>query len=242
MANTGPHHTTLWDEDGDQICQDCGEKIPNLTKRSRRKRCDLCQYNARRFAAREYGRRVRGTNETRASAQLINGRWCCASCAHELPPRVKGQDTKRNHVICDQCRRSPRTDYILGFTQEDPISGCMIWSRNLSRFGYATYSTRVDGRTLKHPLHRTILGNVLGRDLTGFDVHHTCANRACINPAHLEAVPPNENYAEMRRRHYYEARIKELESTVRALDAAHPALTERGSHAETQAGEHASDT
>ena len=58
----------------------------------------------------------------------------------------------------------------------------------------------------------------LGRELGVDQAHHTCANRACVNPDHVQAVSQRENVAEMKQRNVYLARIAELESELRRLD------------------------
>jgi hypothetical protein len=52
---------------------------------------------------------------------------------------------------------------------------------------------------------------------SGLFVHHKCANRACVNPDHLELTSTRENQAEMMQRRYYLSRIAELEAEVAEL-------------------------
>lgn len=54
--------------------------------------------------------------------------------------------------------------------------------------------------------------------------HHTCANRACVNPEHMQAISGRENMAEMLQRNYYIARIRELEAALAAVDPSNTAL------------------
>lgn len=48
-------------------------------------------------------------------------------------------------------------------------------------------------------------------------MHHKCANRACINPKHLQAVTAESNTAEMLERNFLQARIRELEMENKSL-------------------------
>lgn len=55
-------------------------------------------------------------------------------------------------------------------------------------------------------------------------VHHTCANRSCCNPAHLQVLSSRENRAEMLERKVYRKRIADLERALREIDREHPLL------------------
>lgn len=69
-------------------------------------------------------------------------------------------------------------------TMPEPNSGCWLWTRPLNR-GYGRL--RVDGRN--RMAHRLSYQRHVGDLLDALTIHHLCRNRACINPAHLEAVP-----------------------------------------------------
>jgi hypothetical protein len=59
----------------------------------------------------------------------------------------------------------------------DPDTGCWNWTRGGSQ-GYGYISSGVAA-------HRVAYENVHGPIPTGHIVHHTCGNRACVNPDHL---------------------------------------------------------
>lgn len=65
-------------------------------------------------------------------------------------------------------------------------------------------------------VHRRVMEAVLGRKLQSRHevVHHICANRACVNPEHLQLTSQRENMAEMMQRQYYLARITQLEAQI----------------------------
>ncbi|MBH5146058.1 HNH endonuclease [Rhodococcus erythropolis] len=92
-------------------------------------------------------------------------------------------------------------------------SGCWEWPK-LDRKGYPRNITLA---TASEPAHRAVLTAVLGRPLGAEAAHHTCANRACVNPDHLQPVTAAENTAEMLERRAYRARIAELERKLADL-------------------------
>jgi len=75
-------------------------------------------------------------------------------------------------------------------------TGCWLWSGCLDRDGYAAFfkvGSRTDGsRSQKRP-HRWIYEQLVGPIGAGLVIDHKCRARACVNPAHMEAVTTQEN-------------------------------------------------
>ena len=76
-------------------------------------------------------------------------------------------------------------------------SGCWIWMAGIQgKFykrvngGYGSFS--LNGGT--KPAHRVSYEMHIGEIPTGYDIDHLCRITSCVNPAHLEAVTPEENY------------------------------------------------
>ncbi len=67
-------------------------------------------------------------------------------------------------------------------------NGCWLWQRVLTR-GYGRFQI---GKT-NHRAHRWAFERWVGPIAVGLEIDHTCHVRRCVNPAHLEAVLPEEN-------------------------------------------------
>lgn len=73
-------------------------------------------------------------------------------------------------------------------TVVDPETGCHVWQGSTTK-GYGTLS--VDNKTWR--AHRLAYVLAHGAVPEGMVLDHLCRNRACCNPAHIEAVTNREN-------------------------------------------------
>lgn len=92
-------------------------------------------------------------------------------------------------------------------------TGCWLWQGSKTSNGYG--QIQVAGRVMT--VHRAAYEYWVG-SVEEETIHHTCANRLCFNPEHLQPISARENIAEMRERKHYLKRISALESRVAELE------------------------
>lgn len=77
----------------------------------------------------------------------------------------------------------------------EPNSGCWIWTGFLLPNGYGRFGGGGKyGPTLL--AHRFSYEHFVGPIGDGYEVHHTCQTRCCVNPEHLRTVTHREHMAE----------------------------------------------
>lgn len=72
----------------------------------------------------------------------------------------------------------------------DPATDCWLWTGARTAGGYA--EAKVAGKVTY--VHRFVYEAKVGPIPDGHHIDHLCRVRHCVNPAHLEAVEPVENW------------------------------------------------
>src|SRR2546428_13034443 len=74
------------------------------------------------------------------------------------------------------------------YVEPEPMSGCWLWIGDRDRHGYGRLNWQGP-----RAAYRLAFEHFVGDGPSGLELDHRCRVRACVNPAHLEAVTHQGN-------------------------------------------------
>ena len=126
---------------------------------------------------------------------------------NEIRITIPEQPPSLNHVATGRPMRTTVFYYADGRPAFSVDNGCWIWTAYKDRAGYGVCIFKEERMA-----HRHAFREAGGQIPEGFTIDHLCRRRACINPAHLEAVTLKENVRRSPRTKLRHDQVSEIRS------------------------------
>jgi hypothetical protein len=114
----------------------------------------------------------------------------CAYCEKEFVPQPSqissGVGKFCSHTCAGLARKFPTYLEILSIHTDKSLGESECWIYNVMPASGGYRQIEVNGKTVQ--VHRLVYELCCGPIPEGFDVHHICRNRGCVNPKHLELL------------------------------------------------------
>jgi hypothetical protein len=87
----------------------------------------------------------------------------------------------------------PLEERLLARCVPNQTTGCWNWTGFRKNSGYGSFTVSQKGKTITKSAHRWAYEIFIGSISTNAVIRHSCDNKLCINPAHLETGTQKDN-------------------------------------------------
>lgn len=174
-------------------CASLEQQVEALKTKIKRLQSSLSTAQSK-LAASDRPRACREIKRREGYNQRFGRHWCGASLHREIRQALKQEPCRLMPEIGVGTIVLYRCEYLRLARCIDKTETCWPWAGHIGAYGYGVFNW--DDQ--RWPAHRFVYTLFVAPIGYGLVIDHTCRNKACVNPEHLEVVTQGENI----RRHH----------------------------------------